>query len=69
MTDALSCLKMAVQHFGFTALCARVRKNNNASLKVLERNEFIVVGDWSEDSSRSFYQFKKEWGQILIDDN
>jgi RimJ/RimL family protein N-acetyltransferase len=57
MTDALSCLKMAAQHLGFTALCARVRKNNTASVKVLERNEFILVGDWPEDSSRSFYQF------------
>jgi RimJ/RimL family protein N-acetyltransferase len=56
MSSAVSELKCMARDENFKALFARVRKDNIASIKVLERNGFILQGDWPGDPNRSRFE-------------
>ena len=55
MSNAVAVLVRIAGDAGFHALWARVRNDNEASRKVLQRNGFIHQGAWENDSSRSWY--------------
>ena len=57
---AVGELKVMAREAGFAALFARVRKDNPASIRVLERNGFISKGDWPGDDSRLRYELMLE---------
>jgi RimJ/RimL family protein N-acetyltransferase len=56
MSEAVGHLKSIALEGSFKALYARVRKSNIASIKVLERNNFVSHGDWPGDSDRLRYE-------------
>ena len=56
MSDAVTILLDFAARNGFRSLCARVRKDNIASQKVLERNGFAQTGDWDGDALRFRYE-------------
>lgn len=56
MSGAVAELKSMASQASFTTLFGRVRKDNIASIKVLERNGFVSLGDWPGDSNRLRYE-------------
>ena len=56
MSGAVGELKSMAREANFKVLFAKVRKDNAASTKVLERNGFISQGDWPGDPTRLRYE-------------
>lgn len=56
MTGAVGELKSLAREASFNALFGRVRKDNAASIKVLERNGFALQGNWPGDPTRERYE-------------
>jgi RimJ/RimL family protein N-acetyltransferase len=52
MSNAVRVVSELAEEAGFSALCAKVRKDNWASIKVLNNNNFLCSGDWPGDPSR-----------------
>ncbi len=56
MSNAVGELKSLAREASFAALFARVRSDNAASVRVLERSGFVFSGNWPGDSSRHRYE-------------
>ncbi len=58
MTNAVKSLTELARAAGFISLWARVRKDNAASIRVLQRNGFTFKGDWAADATRDHYELR-----------